>query len=504
MRGALHVNPWKISEIATAFYQALTMSEDERMRRISIASEFVTRVTTQRWALAVMLDLKGVQKNEDAGKYAGAGLGLGFRLLGMDSKFNSLDANSVARAYRNAKSRLILLDYGGTILANDNLDQLQRFQFVKKSRPPSVPTEGLISTLKELCSDHRNVVFVVSGKERHSLTKTLCHIPNLGLAAEHGMFVSWPTPKVGGKRRWETLVPDQDRSWRSIATMIMEVYTSRTHGSYIEETEMKVLWQYRDADPEFGYLQSRELEDHLSNVLRGFSVDILHGGVEEGGYVEVRPKGVNKGVVSMHIIKHLEKISNHGKLDFALVIGDDHCDEPILSVMRQIGRRAQEVRIAKKGGQPLAPLPATIAQVDVSSCDDYISSHLQCFTSTVGKKPTAAANYVNDVEDVHELLESLVKVTTRETLHSGYYSVVDLKHMDETPTSPFRDPVKFDAQTSWQRSLSMVQLSNPDTLSDPVDTRVSGNLDEYLGTMQDDEDEDEDEGDISLSVMQSP
>lgn len=121
MRGALHVNPWKISEIATAFYQALTMSEDERIRRVSIASEFVTRVTTQRWALAVMLDLKGVQKNEDSGRYAGAGLGLGFRLLGMDSGFNSLDANSVARAYRTAKSRLILLDYGGTILANDNV-----------------------------------------------------------------------------------------------------------------------------------------------------------------------------------------------------------------------------------------------------------------------------------------------------------------------------------------------------------------------------------------------
>eukprot|EP00584_Thalassiosira_punctigera_P006186 CAMPEP_0172526174 /NCGR_PEP_ID=MMETSP1067-20121228/1140_1 /TAXON_ID=265564 ORGANISM="Thalassiosira punctigera, Strain Tpunct2005C2" /NCGR_SAMPLE_ID=MMETSP1067 /ASSEMBLY_ACC=CAM_ASM_000444 /LENGTH=1201 /DNA_ID=CAMNT_0013309623 /DNA_START=51 /DNA_END=3656 /DNA_ORIENTATION=- len=497
MRGALHVNPWKISEIATAFFQALTMSEDERMRRISIASEFVTRVTTQRWALAVMLDLKGVQKNEDAGRYAGAGLGLGFRLLGMDSKFNQLDANSVARAYRSAKSRLILLDYGGTILVNDNLDQLQRFQFVKKSRPPSVPTEGLISTLKELCSDQRNVVFVVSGKERHSLTKTLCHIPNLGLAAEHGMFVSWPTPKVGGKRRWETLVPDQDRSWRSIATMIMEVYTSRTHGSYIEETEMKVLWQYRDADPEFGYLQSRELEDHLSNVLRGFAVDILHGGVEEGGYVEVRPKGVNKGVVSMHIVKNLEKISDRGKLEFALVIGDDHCDEPMLSVMRQIGRRASEARVANKGGQPLAPLPATIAQVDVTSCDDYISSHLQCFTSTVGKKPSAAANYLNDVEDVQELLESLVKVTTRETVHSGYYSVVDLKKM-EAPASP--TPLvplavsTYDAKSSWQRSLSMGQLhipANPEA-EQTNETGANANWDDYLGTMNEGEEDEED------------
>ena len=94
------------------------------------------------------------------------------------------------------------------------------------------------------------------------------------------------------KRIWESLVPAPDRSWCSIAITILEDYTSRSHGSYIEETEMKVLWQYRDADPEFaGYLQARELEDHLSNVLRSFSVDILHGGVEDGGYVEVHPKG---------------------------------------------------------------------------------------------------------------------------------------------------------------------------------------------------------------------
>merc|ERR1712083_491540 len=123
----------------------------------------------------------------------------------------------------------------------------------------------------------------------------------------------------------------------------MEVYTSRTQGSYIEETEMKVLWQYRDADPEFGFLQAKELEDHLSNVLYRFSVDVLHAGVEEGGYVEVRPKGVNKGVVATYIINNIGKFQSH-RIDFSLVLGDDHSDEPMLSVMRIIGRRAMEAR----------------------------------------------------------------------------------------------------------------------------------------------------------------
>jgi trehalose 6-phosphate synthase/phosphatase len=121
MRGALHVNPWKISEIANAMYQSVNMSEDERMRRISIAAEFVTRVTTQRWALAVMLDLKGVHKNVNPVQYSGAGLGLGYRLLGMGMGFLSLDVSAVAKAYKHARARLILVDYGGTIVSNDNV-----------------------------------------------------------------------------------------------------------------------------------------------------------------------------------------------------------------------------------------------------------------------------------------------------------------------------------------------------------------------------------------------
>src|SRR5690348_15320597 len=102
---------------------------------------------------------------------------------------------------------------------------------VKERSAPSEPTPKMIATIKALCQDKRNCVFVVSGKERHSLTKVFVDIPNLGLAAEHGMFISWPS-KVPGKRRWETLVSETDRTWRSLAMSIMEVYTSRTHGSY--------------------------------------------------------------------------------------------------------------------------------------------------------------------------------------------------------------------------------------------------------------------------------
>ena len=130
MRGALHVNPWKISELANSFHTAVNMNEDERMRRLRTASEFVTRVTTQRWAMAVLLDLKAVHKSAGVGKYSGAGLGLGYRILGMDSGFNSLDISAVSKAYKNSRGRLILMDYGGTILSNDNVSFIFIFMHI--------------------------------------------------------------------------------------------------------------------------------------------------------------------------------------------------------------------------------------------------------------------------------------------------------------------------------------------------------------------------------------
>ena len=491
------------------------MSDEERLKRVTCASEFVTRVTTQRWALAVMLDLKGVHKSVDPVQYSGAGLGLGFRLIGMDSGYDSLDFKAVAKAYKITSRRLILFDYGGTITSNENLDNLSRFRMVKTRSHHSEPTLEMVQTIEELCKDKKNTVFVVSGKERHSLIKTLGHIPNLGLAAEHGMYISWPetdddsvnhrrTFSSGAdilsspisedssmpqqqrspsskatiqrhKRQWETLVPITDRSWRLLAMSIMEVYTTRTHGSYIEETEMKVLWQYRDADLEFGYVQARELEDHLSNVLRTYPVDILHGGMEEGGYVEVRPKGVNKGVFAMKTIQNYDKNfapGTNARVDFALVLGDDHCDEPMLSVMRQIGNRASGVRAQN--------LPMTMTLLDVSECDTNVSADMECFTCTIGKKPSAAASYLQDVDEVEELLNALVKVSKNPNASK---SMLDLMMMsaEAEATMNVTNPQGFGVAASNTLLTTAPPRGPP---------RVSATIGDYFDGMDDDEEED--------------
>ena len=55
---------------------------------------------------------------------------MSLRLLGMDTGFVSLDTNVVAKAYKTSKARLILLDYGVTIVSNDNVSRGEELNYL--------------------------------------------------------------------------------------------------------------------------------------------------------------------------------------------------------------------------------------------------------------------------------------------------------------------------------------------------------------------------------------
>lgn len=54
----------------------------------------------------------------------------------------------------------------------------------------------------------------------------------------------------------------------------MDIFVQRTHGTYIETKGNALIWQFSDADPEFGFLQSKELEEHLSLILAHYPVEV--------------------------------------------------------------------------------------------------------------------------------------------------------------------------------------------------------------------------------------
>merc|ERR1712054_98802 len=179
----------------------------------------------------------------------------------------------------------------------------------------------------------------------------------------------------------------------------MEVYSSRTHGTYIEQKESALIWQYREADPEFGQMQSKELEDHLAGVLRGYPVEVLHGenNPMQGGYVEVRPENMDKGVFLADLLKRMEE--SNAVPDMVLCLGDDASDEFMFNVVGEY----------------------------VEKHPDKAKSYFAC---TVGKKPSTAQTFLNDTSEVHRLIESLGKVSKSNMTYGG--SSVNLRSLGMT------------------------------------------------------------------------
>ena len=182
-----------------------------------------------------------------------------------------------------------------------------------------------MTLLETLCQDPRNTVFVLSGRDKEEIDDVLGTVPRLGLVAEHGYFYRWGADQ---KEEWLCTKDNFDDSWKDLTHSVMDIYTQRTHGTYIEVKGSALLWQFRDADIEFGQFQSKELQDQLKQVLSNFPVAFLMG----DDYIEERPEGVDKGSIVDRIISTMETV-NDTFVDYVLCIGDDKSDERMFAYL---------------------------------------------------------------------------------------------------------------------------------------------------------------------------
>ncbi|XP_054807675.1 probable alpha,alpha-trehalose-phosphate synthase [UDP-forming] 11 isoform X2 [Prosopis cineraria] len=357
LSGAIRVNPWNVDEVSEAMNLAITLPEAEKNLRHEKHYKYISSHDVTYWARSFDRDLERACREHYLKRYWGVGLGLGFRIVALDPTFRKLSVDNIASAYKNTHSRLILLDYDGTMLPQSSMDK--------------TPSNEVISVLNCLCSDPNNTVFIVSGRDKKCLSKWFSPCEKLGLSAEHGYFTRWSKDST-----WETCGLTMDFDWKKIAEPVMALYTEATDGSFIEQKESALVWHHQEADPHFGSSQAKELLDHLESVLANEPVIVKRG----QHIVEVNPQGVSKGIVVENLISRMRK---EGKsLDFLLCIGDDRSDEDMFE------------RIAcTVSNNPT--LPATA----------------QVFACTVGQKPSMAEYYLDDTCEVIKLLKGLANTS---------------------------------------------------------------------------------------------
>jgi trehalose 6-phosphate synthase/phosphatase len=111
--------------------------------------------------------------------------------------------------------------------------------------------------------------------------------------------------------------------WKAQARPLMDAFTARVPGSFVEEKTASLAWHYRQVDPGFGAWQSRELRLKLCEALSQGPLEVLPG----DKVVEVRPRGVNKGRVVSQALEGVEP----GAL--VVAFGDDRTDEDLFAAL---------------------------------------------------------------------------------------------------------------------------------------------------------------------------
>jgi trehalose 6-phosphate synthase/phosphatase len=244
----------------------------QRLRRYDVTS----------WATDFMDELHRVCVDRDR---------LASRLLGDRSRTRLMED------YAGAERRLLLLDYDGTLMP-----------FSTDPRQVT-PSRHVLDVLTALAADSRNDVVVISGRDRNTLEHWLGQLP-VSLVAEHG---AWIRDRGGD---WHLSRPLKN-DWKPRIRPVLETYSDRLPGSFVEEKEFSLVWHYRAADPELGAARAQELLDHLVNFTANIDVQVLQG----NKVVEVKTGGVNKGIAAAQ--HHLALLDP----DFVLAVGDDWTDE---------------------------------------------------------------------------------------------------------------------------------------------------------------------------------
>ncbi|KAG0573335.1 hypothetical protein KC19_VG169200 [Ceratodon purpureus] len=382
LSGAIRVNPWNIEAVAEAMNMAITLPDMEQHMRHEKHFRYVNTHDVAYWARSFITDLERTCKGHARRRCYAIGFGLGFRVVALDPDFRRLRTELIVSSYKKSTSRAFLLDYDGTMISQAAINN-------------PMPSPEVLSILNTLCNDPKNVLVIVSGRPRGILEECFSSCKNLGLAAEHGYFYRWHRDSEWVTCRYqreEFDAPSVNFEWKDIAEPVMQQYTESTDGSYIEEKESALVWHHRDADPDFGAWQAKELQDHLESVLANQPVSVKSG----AHIVEVKPQGVSKGVVVEELLAMMALKSSAP--DFVLCVGDDRSDEDMF--------------------ESIATVTARSGLGEVFAC-------------TVGQKPSKAKYYLDDIAEVIKLLQGLAAASdpaaTPSSLASATSSQVSLE-----------------------------------------------------------------------------
>jgi trehalose 6-phosphate synthase/phosphatase len=285
---ALVVNANNKHEIVAAIKQALDMPVDEQIERLRPMQERLQTYDIGRWAtdfVSTLMDLKKIQKE------------LSVR------KLSDHISRKLLEEYLRAQSRLLLLDYDGTLVG---------FRGMPRHAGPDLQ---IIALLERLSAYPQTQIVIISGRDKGTIDKWLGAL-NVSLIAEHGAWVRW------NSGHWYHGVTPVAEDWKAQVRPILQVYADRTPGATVEEKDFSLVWHFRKADPALAAVRYHELMDTLVNLTANMRVGVFEG----NKILEVKQHEINKGLATEMALKKF-------KPAFVLAAGDDYTDEDMFKAL---------------------------------------------------------------------------------------------------------------------------------------------------------------------------
>ncbi len=279
---AIIVNPNNVKEIALAIKEALTMPEEEQKVRNIRMQARIKRYDIYKWQedfLKSLSEIKQIQRQTEV------------RLI--DEK----KEKEVIKEYRNTKRHLFLLDFDKTFLVNS-----QEFD------------KAFLKVLEDLSQEPQNEVVILSKNQKEILEKTFGKL-EINLVAENGLWIKEK------KSHWKIIQP-LNTEWKEKLKPILQRYLDKTPGSFVEEKDFSLIWNFQKVIPELALVRKRQLKEELFPFLKESNLEIF----EEDKFLEIRDEKINKKEI---VLKWLEKEN----WDFILALGDNKSDEEIFKIL---------------------------------------------------------------------------------------------------------------------------------------------------------------------------
>lgn len=285
---ALRINPNDIRSIVCAITKALTMPKAEQREMMRSMQRRIADYSVQRWAADFIEQLGIASQAQDL---------YGSKVLTKSVR------EAIVNGYQHAKSRLLLIDYDGTVRG-----------FVSgHEQHLAKPSRKLLHMIEQFSIQPGTHVCIVSGRTRDALESWFGHLP-ISLIAEHGAWIKdggeWSQDQSSFKEQKKKILP------------LLKQYAERTAGARIEEKSFALVWHYRKVATELAYARNARLKHDLHNLLSDSDIGVYSG----NKIIEIKPHAINKGVAANVMLAMYPS-------DFVLCLGDDYTDEDMFDVL---------------------------------------------------------------------------------------------------------------------------------------------------------------------------